>query len=263
MKTKFDLLYEKLQKVMKIEIDKTYRKYQRTPLGTILNKETITAIAQDIIIDMSKKELDEVGVYNYFRASFKNKIIDETKKYVNTKKRSLTEDLLENDEGTSQVINLNETKNLFEFYAEELNKKNKELFNIFSLILSGYNNNEIMEKLNISKSTFDKYKEKIHEIILKHNIPWEIEFDIKYIVKPKIKLEHHLVKHMKKNSFDLILCLVIKKIDGKKEVLLENKKIIVLKDQPLNDYNDVFIENFKKSIELNDYVDLNTFEEAS
>lgn len=177
-------LIKKLNKLKKQLVNSQVSKFSNGPFATIFNEQELLAISDDIILKMSEKieknEIDEQGIYNYFKTSFKYKCIDEIKKYNCQKRKNLLNSkeidevsfLIEDPNMAKNPLYIQECKETLAFSIDLLqNYENKKpLSKILNLILEGYSSSEIQSTLKISSSSLDRYKKEIIEIITPHNL---------------------------------------------------------------------------------------------
>lgn len=193
-------LLNKLNTLKKQLVSFQENKFKNTPFAPIFNESHLISIADDIIIHMQKimdnGELDDKGIYNFFRKSFKNKCIDEIKKYnCQIRENSLNQSQIENvsflleDTSNNHPEKIKETLDNIEFIFKELKKveKNKPLSRILELILTGYKSEEILTNLNISSSSLDRYKKQIIEILNPLNLQDSLVFEPNYIPNKTIE----------------------------------------------------------------------------
>lgn len=199
-------LINKLETLKKKLIKKQVLRYQNTPLAIVFTVEQLESFSNDIIIKMSEKQksndLDEKGIYNFFRQSFKYKCIDEIKKYNCQKRRKFLENTvledcsfcLEDNKSINNPLNFQNMKDSLDLAFSELKKKEKKkpLSKILSLVIKGFNGKEIQEELNISSSSLDRYKKEIINILEPLNLDDELIFN------PNLKNNDLVIEESKK-----------------------------------------------------------------
>ena len=172
-------LINKLEPLKKQLVKKEVYKYQRTALAVIFTEENLNSLANEIFIKMIKKQenndLDEKGIYNFFKQSFKFKCIDEIKKYNCQRRKKFLENtniddcsfFIEDNKELNNPLNLQNSIDTLQIAFKELNEKQKKkpLSNILKLVLEGFNSSDIQDKLNISSSSLDRYKKEIISIL--------------------------------------------------------------------------------------------------
>lgn len=218
-------------------VNKLHKSYHRYD-AVLFSKDNLESIANEILINIEKKinngTIDKLGSFNYFATVLKNKCIDQYRECQSLKRKCL----MSNEDVHSFDFNKEESN---PFVATELNdllthakailqKKDTILAKIFELQLEDYDYKEIMQKLNLSKSTFYRKTNEISNILEKHKINQLLnhsENDLTIFsntTKVNNKPQEHIYKDIKfnvNNSFSSIK-LILKNEDFE-TVLIEKK----------------------------------------
>lgn len=235
-------LLNKLNTLKKQLVSFQENKFKNTPFAPIFNESHLISIADDIIIHMQKSmdngKLEEKGIYNFFRKSFKNKCIDEIKKYnCQIRENSLNQSQIENvsflleDSSNNHPERIKETIDNIDIIFKELKQveKKKPLSKILELVLTGYNSEEILNKLNISSSSLDRYKKQIIEILKPLNLQDPLLFEPNYL--PNKTIEDKTIEN--ENKIMIFKMFKFNKEKNKTEAILylrrESKNIAIKK----------------------------------
>lgn len=189
-------LIKKLSKLKKQLITKEVFKYQKTVFATVFTEENLSSLADDIIMKMKLKqekgELDERGVYNFFRQSFKWRCIDEIKKYNCQKRKNFLANsniddcsfFIEDNKESHNPYSIQNSIDILKLAFNELreHQKKKPLSEILNMIVQGYNSKEIQDKLSISSSSLDRYKKEMIKILEPLDLKEELIFSPSYKV---------------------------------------------------------------------------------
>ena len=85
------IIINKLKPLADKLVKKTVMQYQSSVYSTIFNKEELSALAEDLILEIANKiinnQVDEKGMFNYFKKSFNYKCQDKYKAHAHTQKR--------------------------------------------------------------------------------------------------------------------------------------------------------------------------------
>ena len=182
MQSSIDII-SKLSPLSTKLINQTLRKFQNNShCSKFFNKEQLTTISNEITTIIIKKintgEVDERGMYNYFKKSFNNKCVDLYREITSQKRNNITlhhEDISAiNNTGKDSTcyfnqIELLDTLNiLLDLFKKYENKDKAPYGDIIRLIYEGYKQKDIMNILDIKPTTFKRYRSKAIAIAKKH-----------------------------------------------------------------------------------------------
>jgi hypothetical protein len=166
------IIINKLKPLASKLVSRTVMQYQSSIYSTIFNKEELSALAEDLILEIANKiinkQVDEKGMYNYFKKSFNYKCQDKYKAHAHTQKRGHIN--IENNDisefqlntlkstGPENIINIkNELTDILNFLQKfDTTKVNHS--KLFECMLGGYSVDEMRDILKISASTVERHK---------------------------------------------------------------------------------------------------------